>query len=246
MDAVIERRIQKRLGRNVPRFDKKCGASGIPDKATCHVGKATGQAPRGTMNTLLKAGLTAGAAAGIWALANDLHKKPEERLTAVEKLFMLSIMNDPVVKTLREINKEGKARELEMKASGEQGAFSYLFDKMKQREEESQKKQGLRRDSASTPIAQSLHPQIVSTLKTVYGNGVLGVSNSKINRDGQIEGVFVGRSRPHEAAKVYNYGIDLVKQDVRFKRARVTRDSENEECCGGNKKGCECHSCKAA
>jgi DnaJ-domain-containing protein 1 len=107
-------------------------------------------------------------------------------------------------------------------------------------------KSRVRRDSGPAIVPQSLHPQIVSTLKTVYGNGVLGVSNSKINKDGQIEGVFVGRSRPHEPAKVYNYGIDLVKQDVRFKRARTTRDSDDEECCGGKKKGCECHSCKAA
>jgi hypothetical protein len=91
-----------------------------------------------------------------------------------------------------------------------------------------------RRDSALVAIPPSLHPQIVSTLKTVYGNGVLAVTNSKINKDGQIEGVFVGRSRPTEPARAYSYGIDLVKQDVRFKRV-ARKDSEEEETCGCKK-----------
>jgi DnaJ domain len=91
-----------------------------------------------------------------------------------------------------------------------------------------------RNDATSTPIPPSLNNEIKATLKTVYGDGILGVSNSRINTDGVVSGIFVGRSRPHESAKVYTYGIDLVKKDVRFKRSPV-QDSEDEESCGCKK-----------
>jgi hypothetical protein len=102
-----------------------------------------------------------------------------------------------------------------------------------------------RRTDAST-IPVNLKPHIQSTLKTVYGNGVLQVGDSTINRDGEIEGVFVGRSRSSEPARVYTYGIDLVREQVRFKRSVPgRRDEAKEICCGGRKKkqGCECSAC---
>jgi hypothetical protein len=94
-----------------------------------------------------------------------------------------------------------------------------------------------RPSASSTAVPPNLHIHIETALKTVYGGGVLGVSNSRIDTNGVVSGVFVGRSRPHESAKVYTYGIDLVKKDLRFKRAEL-QDSEDEESCG-------CKKCKA-
>jgi hypothetical protein len=102
-------------------------------------------------------------------------------------------------------------------------------------------------DSSDT-VPAFLNPQIESTLKTVYGNGVIRVSHATINRDGEISGIFVGRSRPSDPARTYTYGIDLVNEQVRFKRAVARRDEDNEEnCCGGRKKktGCSCRACTA-
>ena len=92
-------------------------------------------------------------------------------------------------------------------------------------------------DSDSTEVPRELHPQIETVLEGAYGPGVLGIANSRINKDGIVKGVFVGRSRPTDPARTYDFGIDLVKNDVRFKRVALRGDSDDEEMC-------DCQKCK--
>jgi hypothetical protein len=102
-----------------------------------------------------------------------------------------------------------------------------------------------RRFRADAGIPRTLEPQIVSTLRTAYGNGVLGVVQSKISKDGVVEGIFLGRSRPNVAPRPYRYSIDLVNERIRFRRRDVRRDSEGD-CDCEDKKRCSCAKCSAA